>query len=161
MKIGVISDTHMKATSKALENLSFGAFADAAIILHAGDITRIDVLDAFAEKQVIAVCGNMDRNKVTDSLPMQQIVTVEGYRIALIHGWGSASGIEDRLLAAFTDVNAIVYGHTHIAANHIKEGVLLFNPGSFSEAFYRGSGRSVGVLTAERGVGITGEIIKI
>ena len=161
MKIGVISDTHMQTVSKALNNLACGLFADVSMVFHAGDLTRIAILEVFSDKKVVAVSGNMDRYDVTGTLPAKQIASVEGYRIGLIHGWGSSRGIEDRLMDAFTGVHAIVYGHTHEPANHWANGVLLFNPGSFSGSHFREGGRSVGMLTIEKDSGIRGEIVSL
>ena len=59
---------------------------------------------------------------------------------------------------AAAHVDVIVYGHAHKAANHMREGVLLFNPGTV--AGYTPSGvHSVGVL--EVGDAISGDIIEI
>ncbi len=159
MKIGVISDTHLSKPSKELCQLTEGVFADVSMVFHAGDLTRFAVLEAFSEKEVVAVCGNMDQYDVTERLPTKEIVKVDGYRIGLIHGWGSPRGIEDRIINSFEDVHAIVYGHTHKPANHIKNGILMFNPGAFSGTFLTGRNRTVGVLTIDNG--ITGTIINI
>lgn len=152
MKIGVISDTHMSNPSEALHCLVNDIFSDVAMVLHAGDLTRISILDAFAGKDVVAVCGNMDRHDVTQVLPVKEIVNIHGHRIGLIHGWGSAKGIEDRIRDEFQGVDAIVYGHTHQAANKVKDGILMFNPGAFSGSFLLGRHRSVGLLTIDNGI---------
>ncbi len=161
MKIGVISDTHMQVASKELGKLVLGVFADVSMVLHAGDLTRISVLEAFSEKRVVAVCGNMDQYDVSDCLPAKQVLAVEGFRIGLAHGWGSIRGIEDRLMVAFPGVHAIVYGHTHVPANHTNDGILLFNPGSYSGSHQRSAVRSVGLLTIEKGRGVRGEIVQV
>jgi len=161
MRIGVISDTHMQAASEELRNLDMGAFAGVPMVVHAGDLTRIAVLDAFSDKDVVAVSGNMDRHDVTDVLPAKQVVVVEGFRIGLVHGWGFARGIEDRIVETFPDVQAIIYGHTHLPANHWRDGLLLFNPGSFAGSRHRDGGRTVGILRVEKAKGIRGEIIQL
>jgi putative phosphoesterase len=160
MQIGVISDTHAHQPTRKLQTLAAGIFKDMSLILHAGDLTQIAILDAFLGKQVIAVCGNMDSYDVTRALPSSRIVSVEGHHIGLTHGWGFYSGIEKRVMALFQDVQAIVYGHSHQPANHLRNGVLLFNPGSFSGS--RVDGRStVGILTVEKRKGISGEIVTV
>ena len=159
MKIGIISDTHMSRPSKELCDLTSGVFSDVSMILHAGDLTRLAVLDAFSDKNVVAVSGNMDQYDVTINLPADQIVTIGGYRIGLVHGWGSHKGLEARILKIFSNVNIIVYGHTHTPANHWENGILMFNPGTFSGSHLRTGRRSVGLLTLENG--IQGEIIYI
>ena len=149
----------MSKPSKELAVLADGIFADVSMVLHAGDLTRITILEAFADKEVIAVCGNMDHYDVTQKLPSKEIITINNHRIGLIHGWGSPKGLEDRIIGEFQDVDAIVYGHTHKAANHIKNGVLMFNPGAFSGTFILGRNRSVGLLTV--GEGIRGSIVNL
>lgn len=127
-------------------------FADVSMVLHAGDLTRLEILEAFVGKEVIAVAGNMDRHDVTAKLPSQKVVTIGGYNIGLIHGWGSPWSVEDNITNAFQDVHAIVYGHTHKPANHTKGGVLMFNPGAFSGSFLLGRNPSVGIITVDDGV---------
>jgi len=45
MKIGVLSDTHMKAPDKVLNHILDEIFKDVDLILHAGDIVTSRVLD--------------------------------------------------------------------------------------------------------------------
>lgn len=161
MKIGVISDTHISTPVEALCSLADDIFADVSMILHAGDLTRLSVLDAFPGKEVIAVAGNMDRYDVTNALPQKKVIDVCGYRIGLTHGWGSPKGIEERIISGFDNVQVIVYGHTHRVANHINQGILMFNPGAFSGTYPFGSNRSVGVLTINETEGVSGTIINI
>jgi len=100
----------------------------------------------------------MDALEVKGSLPEKETIQVGPWNIGLIHGWGPSEGIEDRIRLEFSDVDVIVYGHTHRSANHTKDGILLFNPGT--AAGYTSSGiNSVGVL--EFGEKIKGEIIEI
>lgn len=149
MKIGVISDTHLSKPTESLYNLTESIFKDVSMVLHAGDLTRISILDAFSGKEVVAVCGNMDHYEVIQTLPTKEIINIKGYRIGLIHGWGSPRKLVDKIIDAFMDVDAIVYGHTHKAANYIKNGILMFNPGAFSGTLFMGRHRSVGVLYAD------------
>lgn len=159
MKIGVISDTHLSKPSDELYRLMDGVFADVSMVLHAGDLTRIAVLEAFSEKEVISVCGNMDHYDVRVKLQSKELIKVGGYRIGMVHGWGYPIRVEDRIIESFEDVHVIVYGHTHKPVNYIKNGILMFNPGAFSGTFLRAKRRSVGILTI--GDGISGTIIKI
>jgi len=160
MKIGIISDTHLSTPSEALFRLMQGLFANVSMVLHAGDLTGLDVLDAFSGKELISVHGNMDQTDVVQKLPKERIVDVKGYQIALTHGWGYPGNIEKRLKEHFGAVDAIVYGHTHRPANHEKDGVLFFNPGAFSGSYPMKRNRSVGLLTVDEH-GISGEIIKL
>jgi putative phosphoesterase len=159
MKIGVISDTHLGKPTKALCELQYGVFADVSMILHAGDLTELEVLEAFSDKEVVAVSGNMDSAVAINQLPSKRIIEVGGFRIGLTHGWGKSFASGKGLMTGFDEVNAIVYGHTHRADNEVRDGILFFNPGAFygGPSFLRRG--SVGILTL--GEKLTGQIIKV
>ncbi|PIP36469.1 MAG: YfcE family phosphodiesterase [Desulfobacterales bacterium CG07_land_8_20_14_0_80_52_14] len=159
MKIGVISDTHMQHADEALIRTAKTVFGEVQMVLHAGDLTRLAVLDAFWDKEVVAVCGNMDRFDVANRLKDREVIEVGGFRIGLTHGWGSGKGLEERVRTRFDRVDVIVYGHSHLPTNHIQEGILMFNPGAYSGSLFFRSGRSVGIL--ELGEGVTGKIIPL
>lgn len=159
MKIGVLADTHLSRATEGLIRLARGPFSDVSLILHAGDLTSLAVLDVFSDKQVVAVCGNGDRKPATSFLPETQTVAVNGYRIGLIHGWGAPKGIETRLLSRFEDVHCIVYGHTHRPRNHIFSGILFFNPGAFAGTRFLKRHPSAGILTI--GSGISGLVFPV
>ena len=150
MKIGVISDTHLQNPGSKLYDLMDGIFSDVSMILHAGDLTSLTVLDAFSGRDVVAVCGNMDRYPVPQTLPAKEVIKVNGFRIGLIHGWGSHFGLEEKVRTSFNNVDAIVYGHTHKPANHVINGILMFNPGAFSGSSLRKKAGSVGILNIEK-----------
>jgi putative phosphoesterase len=146
IKIGVISDTHLSRPTEELEDLAEGLFKEVDIILHAGDMTELRVLDVFSGKKVIAVCGNMDSPTVRKEFPAHRVLSAGSFRIGLIHGWGGPQGIEERIAREFAGVDCIVYGHTHRPSQREREGVLFFNPGAFGGGMGSTSG-SVGVLT--------------
>ena len=158
MKIGVISDTHLTSCDKRLTRLLKDHFSDADLILHAGDLIDIRVLDAFAGKEVKAVCGNMDLPSVRQSLPKKLILDLNNYKVGLIHGWGMPFGIESKLLKEIGRVDCLVYGHTHRATNAFKDGILFFNPGSATDRRFA-SHNTIGML--EIGETISGEIIDL
>lgn len=157
VKIGVISDTHMKEASPLLEEVVRRYFYDVEMILHAGDITTLDVLNVFYGKHLIAVCGNGDSPEVQGLYPQKEIIEVNGKRIGLIHGRGFPFGIEKRIRSLFDNVDCIVYGHTHHAVNRKVDGILFFNPGSFSKGISSFFRRSIGILSV--GDDISGRII--
>ena len=159
MQIGVISDTHLTKPSEELIDLAETTFKDVSMVLHAGDLIHIDVLKAFAGMTTIAVRGNMDANSVAPGLPEQEVIRVKGFRIGLIHGWGAPWRLEERIHKRFERVDAIIYGHSHRAANRVRQGTLFFNPGAFSGTIFLKRRRSVGLLTVDNG--ISGRIIPI
>ena len=156
MKIGVISDTHLLQPDQALAELISGLFQEAEVILHAGDITELGVLESFDGKKILAVCGNMDSMALRRELPVKRTFDVGKFKIGIIHGWGGPQGIEDRIRREFGQMDCIVFGHTHHPAQLRREGVLFFNPGAFTEGRH-GAQRSVGLL--EVGETISGQIL--
>jgi putative phosphoesterase len=151
MKIGVVSDTHATSLAEVSEKILL-ALAEVDLIIHAGDFVTKDVLDGLKRLgKVKAVRGNMDSNELKQILPEKELLTIEGKRIGIIHGWGSPYGIDDRVGKMFSDVDIIVYGHSHHSQNEVKKGILFFNPGRARDSF--------GILTI--GQEVSGEIIKL
>jgi uncharacterized protein len=158
VKIGVLSDTHISGFDRNLKNIIDEHFADVDLIFHAGDLIDLCVLDLFGGKEVRAVYGNMDSHRVRQELPEQLLMEIQGFKIALIHGWGAPSGIERKLADKVGKQDCIVFGHTHYPVNKKIDGVLFFNPGSAVDKRFASS-RSIGIL--EVGEEITGRIITI
>lgn len=138
MRIGVLSDTHMKSPDKVLNHILDNVFKDANMILHAGDIVTARVLDRLEERKALAVCGNMDDYEIVEALPQVRIIEAENKRIGLIHGWGSKPGLQERILSRFEEdpPDLVVYGHSHVPFFGKVKGVLMFNPGSASHNIY-------------------------
>jgi len=130
MKIGVISDTHLKNVPPDLGECLDKHFKDVDMILHAGDVVEPGVLDFFADKNLKLVAGNMDSMDIKQSAPAKLVIPIEGYRVGMIHGGGSPVDIEDRIVKKFDNIDILIYGHTHCAASFTRNGVLFFNPGS-------------------------------
>ena len=128
------------------------------LILHAGDYVSLDVVRFLSKRPFKGVHGNMDSQELKETLPEKTVIEVGPWKVGLIHGWGPAAGLEEKILIEFRDVDVIVYGHAHRAANHTREGVLLFNPGTATGYAHSGL-NSVGVL--EFGETVKGEIIEI
>ena len=158
MKIGIISDTHLNIPDNRLEKIVEDYFHDVDLILHAGDMVELEVLDVFRGKKVYAVSGNMDPGSVREVFPDKRILEIEGRRVGLIHGWGSPFGLEEKVMQEFDNVECIVYGHTHRAMNDVRDGILLFNPGSPTDQRFA-KHNSVGIL--DIGKEIVGKIIDL
>lgn len=156
VKIGVLSDTHLHRVTEEFIEIYDRYLCDMDLLLHAGDVVSPHIIDFLSSKEFHGVCGNMDPEAVRELLPEKMVLNSAGYRIGLIHGWGQSDGLEDRILPLFHNVDIIVYGHSHIASNHVKEGILFFNPGTATG--YSASGKhSIGVL--ELGETARGSII--
>jgi predicted phosphodiesterase len=65
-------------------------------------------------------------------LPSARLVQAGGVRIAMTHDAGPAGGRLQRLRARFADVDAVVFGHSHIPLHERDpgSGFQIFNPGS-------------------------------
>jgi putative phosphoesterase len=151
MRIGVISDTHVK-TFDELPTPIITALAKVDLIVHAGDFTEPPVLVGLRRLGAMkAVCGNMDSAKLKRTLPQKELFIANGKKIGLIHGWGAPWGIASRVREMFSDVDIIIFGHSHQTCNQYIGGSLLFNPGRASNSF--------GLLTIDDEV--RAEIIKV
>jgi len=158
MKIGVISDTHLEDYDDRMRQCVDEHSSDVDMILHAGDMVDLRVLEIFGKREVKAVCGNMDNFSVREKFPEHLLFDINGFKFLLVHGWGSPWGIEEKISDRFKGVNCIVYGHTHKPANHKKGNVYFFNPGSAVDRFFNSS-RTVGILEIDKD--IQGRIINL
>jgi uncharacterized protein len=119
--IGVISDTHGLLRPEAV-----AALRGTDRIIHAGDIGDPAILVRLnGIAPVIAVRGNVDREAWARKVPETNPLEIGRVSIYVLH-------ILDELdlkpeVAGFA---AIVYGHSHVPKQEVKNGVLYFNPGS-------------------------------
>jgi putative phosphoesterase len=180
--IGVVADTHIpdrlaKIPSRALQLL---ADNEVQSILHAGDIchpSAIAQLETVAA--VIAVRGNRDILRPANwALPSTRTIRFGGVTVGLTHGHGTPweylasklpfarRGIVPRtrlvgLAKRFdTEVQAVIYGHTHLARIDWIDGVLFFNPGSPAPEYFSDLGPTMGLLRIH-GSRISPQIIQI
>ncbi|NOZ20186.1 MAG: metallophosphoesterase family protein [Planctomycetes bacterium] len=159
MRIGVLSDTHVVDASDIPVEV-FETLRDVDLILHAGDILELGVIDELgALAPVHAVCGNMDPHLTREKLPGKSIINAGGKRIGLTHGSGAPFGLHNRVRARFDDVDVIVFGHSHRPMCETADGVLVFNPGSPTDVRFAPC-RSFGILSIE-GDDILGSIVQL
>jgi len=138
MMIGLISDTHIPSAGKAPPSQVREAFRGVDLILHAGDLHVLSVLDWLEETAPVLACrGNGDIWLPEDHrLKETQVITVDGLRIGLSHDlplpeeppWRTLKNIMARYFGSPVDV--IVFGDTHVEGIETYKGVLLVNPGS-------------------------------
>jgi putative phosphoesterase len=156
MRIGVVSDTHGNsyAIKKAVQ-----AVGQVNMWLHAGDYNRdIRYLKQFTDVQIISVLGNCDWNK--EAKP-EEFIEIGGKKIWLTHGHQQKVKYENNDLARRGrqyEVDAVIYGHTHIADITWQDELLLFNPGSTS--LPREGFASCGLLIIKDGK-ITAQILEL
>lgn len=110
------------------------AAVDAAdVVVHAGDWTSPDLLDALESRahRLVGVWGNNDGPELRARLPEVARVELSGVRLAVVHETGAARGREARCTAAFPDADVLVFGHSHIPWDTTAaHGLRLLNPGS-------------------------------
>ncbi len=158
MKIGIISNPHLREPDPGFKKMIEFHFKDVEKILHAGDFVGWAIAEYLSsQKELIAVRGNMDSHEIREAFPAKRIVELKGFKIGLIHGGGPPFGIESRARGEFDEVDAIVYGHSHMAANHLVTNILFFNPGSPTRSYFQNP--SLGILHLDKK--IEGEVIKI
>lgn len=133
--IGLIADTHMPPRRPDVTRWVEQTFAEVDLILHAGDLAALWVLD-WLETIAPVYCarGNNDRALPEDPrvAPYQQI-TVEGTRIGVIHILQPREWPIDRLAAAYKIdplPDVLVCGDTHEEFIEWRDNVLVVNPGS-------------------------------
>jgi putative phosphoesterase len=158
MKIGVLSDTHLHRLTRNFRDILDQFLWDVDLVFHVGDFVSPEIVEFLSRKNFHGVHGNMDPMEVKEVLPEKKVVQLGPYRLGLLHGYGPSRGLDERIRAEFQDVDVIVYGHSHRAANYVKQGILLFNPGT-ATGFSFSRNHSIGIL--EVGETIRGEIIPI
>ncbi len=159
MKVGVLSDTHVPSLVRALPPVIYQIFKGVDLIMHAGDIVELSVLDELrAIAPVEAVAGNMDDAEVHARLPHKNVITLGKYTVGLIHGKYKINVQKEMIRKEFDKVDLIVYGHSHTPFWGKIEGVYFLNPGSPTDKRYAPY-NSVAVL--EVGDDLKAEIIRI
>lgn len=152
MRVVAIADTHAPRRWRGCPPAVADALSGADLILHAGDLCTVAVLDELAEyAPVHAVVGNNDRPEVlARGLPETLILDLDGLSVGMIHDAGPAKGRPARLRRRFPEADLVVFGHSHIPLDQTGDGVRIFNPGSPTDRRRQPHG-TVGVLEISRG----------
>jgi putative phosphoesterase len=147
LRIGVISDTHLRGVPQGFLQGLKKAFHGVELVLHCGDWVSRGVLDAMVGQgwEVVGVAGNMDPSEIHCVVPVKRELELEGIKIGLVHGWGAPGGIEARVSSAFQRVELVVFGHTHRPFWGRWGELWLFNPGAAS-GWGNPQGPTVGIL---------------
>ena len=150
MLIGLLSDTHIPDHAKELPAQLKEAFYGVDLILHAGDIYIVSVLDELERvAPVLAAKGDDDMLSTANDrrVEQQHILNLDGVTIWLAHEiYGFWPPINSK-----THPDVVVFGHTHQASLENHEGVLQVNPGSPTFPCYRPELGTVGLLTVSAG----------
>ena len=145
LRIGLVSDTHIPEARHELWDEVFAAFDGVDLILHGGDLHELSVLHALAEvAPVYAARGNGEdggagRPVTPDHERLREswLLDLGGVRVGLTHDLPVPEippnlTVERWCTRRFgtTDVDVIVYGHTHVEALDVVGSTLCVNPGS-------------------------------
>ncbi len=150
MRLAIISDTHMPRRGRVLPAACVERLRAADAILHAGDLIEVEVLEELEAlgPPVHAIRGNNDSAVLQARLPRTLIVPAAGARIAMVHDAGPGANRFQRLRRRFPDVDAVVFGHSHVPLLEERDGFAIFNPGSPTER-RRSPRHTMGMATAE------------
>ncbi|MCL2457888.1 MAG: metallophosphatase family protein [Desulfobulbus sp.] len=148
IRAGVLSDTHLSRPDGLFTRQVAACFADCEVIIHAGDLTGLAVLEPFGAKTVYAVCGNMCDTGVCGHLPEQMQFPLGAFTIGLTHGARLGADTENALWNLFPEADCIIYGHTHRPACQRYGQTLFLNPGSFRSTGLYGALGTFAVLEA-------------
>lgn len=152
LTLGLISDTHIPDRWPDVPRVLRRVFANVDLILHAGDVGQLWVLDALSHlAPVVAVQGNDDGDDAKRELPMQQVLALGGRRLLLWHShypdrqeelasrqdddWQSKLA-RSVVRGRRTGAEIVVFGHTHVPMARQVDGVLLVNPGAIASGNY-------------------------
>ncbi|MFO7785291.1 MAG: metallophosphoesterase family protein [Desulfatiglandales bacterium] len=158
IKVGVLSDTHLKKVTPALIRIYERHLAGVDVLLHAGDVVSTEVIRFLDRGAFYGVHGNMDPPDVRELLPQSRVVELGGWRIGLAHGTGGPESVEETVAGLFSDIDIIVYGHSHIHSNRVRNGILFFNPGTATGHCRKGA-NTLGFL--ELSETVQGRIVEI
>ena len=151
-RIGVISDTHIPMKAKRVPDAALRHFEDVELILHAGDLSSLAVLDQLsAYAPVEAVRGNIELPDVMEVLPIKRELRVGGCVIGLVHILGERKSYRRTARAEFPGARVVVFGHSHIPHLEDAGGLMLLNPGSATDR-RREPACTIALLTIEDGL---------
>jgi len=160
--VAVLSDTHgprfwKRCPPAVAEHLRY-----VDLILHAGDVCTVDVLEELAAYAPIrAVLGNNDEPEVAQwGAPETLEFHLEGLAIAMIHDSGARQGRALRMRRRFPQADLVIFGHSHIPLDLTEEGIRIFNPGSPTDKRRQPYG-TLGRLSITDGVLRRAEIVEL
>ncbi len=160
MRIGLISDTHIPTVAETLPVGVFEAFRGVDLIMHAGDIYAVSVLDDLENlAPVIAARGDDDyAATITDKrVKEKHSLELEGKTVWLMHEkpfapmtpsflpswWQSRVDPEQNKLGK---PDIIVFGHEHRTFMQRVDEVLFVSPGSPTFLNYERGPGTLGIL---------------
>ena len=155
MRIGLISDTHVPHVARVIPDQVRTAFQGVDMILHAGDIYEVSVLNYLQNiAPVLAARGDDDYGIRDSRVKNRHALNVDGISVYLTHSadFSPIHIIENPVwhkLRKAPDV--IVYGHTHEDMIDSYHDSLIINPGSATFPHYEYRLGTVAILEISNG----------
>jgi len=155
MRIGLITDTHMPDVIDHLPPRLTDVFHGVDLILHAGDIYNLSVLDDLERiAPVLAALGDDDHYGLLKDqrVKQEQMLELAGYRVWLVHEAPGSMALWrwwlERVFVRRRDSrpDVIVHGHSHHARIRTVGGVLTVGSGSPTFLNYKRGPGSVAIL---------------
>ena len=166
-RIGLISDTHMPDRWKQLPQRVFEVFDNVDMIIHAGDVGELWVLDQLSRcAPVVAVHGNDETSEAEEALPYLCTLSIAGHRLVVTHAHYPDRAEElasrtnnwqshfDRRATFAKEHGAgiCIFGHLHIPMVVEHQGIRLINAGAIASGnpWMRQLVQTVAILTLEQ-----------
>lgn len=133
MRLLLLADTHVPKRARDLPSRVWDEVDRADVVIHAGDWVDLALFESLEARsaRLVACWGNNDGEELRARMPECAEVTVEDVRIAVVHETGPSKNREQRMSAAYPDVDVLVFGHSHIPwDSETASGLRLLNPGS-------------------------------
>ena len=129
-KILLISDTHGH-----IDNVILKYAKKADLVIHAGDIGDINVIDKLSKvSNLKAVFGNIDNAEIRSYINENEFLNIEGFKILITHIAGKQPNYNNRLRKIINNESPdiLIYGHSHIlrVENDKKNDIICINPGA-------------------------------
>lgn len=162
MRVVVLADTHAPRRWRGCPPQVAAQLAGADLILHAGDVCTVDVLDELATfAPVRVVLGNNDGPDVTAwGAPESVLLELDGVHVAMIHDSGPTAGRHRRMRRRFPGADLVLFGHSHMPFDENGDGLRLFNPGSPTDRRRQPHG-TIGILEIGAGSLLRAEIVPV
>lgn len=155
MRIGLISDTHIPEAAKSLPHKVKDIFKGVDLIMHAGDIYDVRVLDELESvAPVLAAQGDDDGIDVINDprVKARHSLVLNGLNFWLTHArpaYYDPASLGNNGPIELPDV--VIFGHSHFVAVLNSQGILLVNPGSATFPKYQREPGTVAILTLNDG----------
>ena len=147
MRIGLITDTHIPTVASEVPAQVADVFSGVDLILHAGDIYDLPVLDELERiAPVLAALGDDDSYALLkdERVKSKHVLDLEGHSLWLVHEMPFSFRFAAQQKADPPEI--VVHGHSHEAQVRRHDGVLFIGSGSPTFLRYRRGPGSVAIL---------------